>query len=121
MRINASSMVYSGTWEVGSPQGAGQARSDGRGRLPLYPAMANGYMGAPLGCFSTDGGGEGPTATAGVVHVAGVFNGKGTNSKRAELPGMYSRYPTSAGGGPVCFGGAALDLEKGIFYNRTLL
>ena len=86
-----------------------------------------------LGCFATDGMKEGPTATAGVIHIAGVYNGVGTSSKRAELPGMYSVYPISAssrekhnvsvwdGDHGVQFGGAALDLETGVFVNRTVL
>ena len=117
--INASSMVYSGIWQVGFSQG--QAGASPSKTLPLYPAMANGYIGSPLGCFPTDNIPEGPTATAGVVHIAGVFNGKGTSSMRAELPGMYSVYPVSAGGAGITFGGAALDLERGIFLNRTVL
>ena len=124
--INRSAMVYSGLAVL--DQG-----------LPLYPAVANGYLGMTLGCFKTDGINEGPTATAGVIHVAGVFNGRGTNSRRAELPGLHSVFPTSAsssasasasatsssssggGGVGVVFAGAALDLEKGVFYNRTRL
>ena len=88
-----------------------------------------------LGCFATDAMSEGPTATAGVIHIAGVYNGAGTKSKRAELPGMYSVYPISgsssgsrkynlSGRGAaqgVQFGGAALDLETGVFFNRSVL
>ena len=60
--------------------------------LPLYPNVGNGYVGGTLGCFQQLGGNEGPRATAGIVHVAGVFNGGGTGSKRAEVPGVHSVY-----------------------------
>jgi hypothetical protein len=89
--------------------------------LPLYPNVGNGYLGGILGCFREDNGGEGPTATAGVLHVGGVFNGENTSSKRAEVPGIFSLYPLAANGKDVAFGGSALDLASGVFINRTLV
>ena len=113
--IAASSVLYSGLADLAAPLPAAHST------LPLYPNYGNGYLGGVLGCFAQDTIGEGPTATAGVVHVGGVFAGKGDASQRAEIPGLFSMYPVSAGGQGVAFGGSALDLEAGTFTNRTVL
>jgi|EP01046_Picozoa_sp_COSAG06_P035427 hypothetical protein len=76
-------MLYSGQADLGA-----WIESEHR-KLPLYPNFGNGYLGGFLGCFAEDRGGEGPTAVPGVVHVAGVFTGKGTSSHRAETPGIH--------------------------------
>jgi hypothetical protein len=106
--IQAASMLYSGLADLGA-----WIESEHR-KLPLYPNFGNGYLGGFLGCFAEDRGGEGPTAVPGVIHVAGVFTGKATSSHRAEVPGVFSLYPVSAGGRPVVFGGSALDLAAGV-------
>jgi hypothetical protein len=113
--IAASSVLYSGLADLAAPLPAAHRT------LPLYPNYGNGYLGGVLGCFAQDTIPEGPTATAGVVHVGGVFAGKGDASQRAEIPGTFSMYPVSAGGQGVAFGGSALDLEAGTFTNRTVL
>lgn len=148
--IDASQMLFSGT--VQFTQG-----------LQLWPNIGNGYVGGVLGCFPTDIGSSGqplepsfmnrdgvneafetrhnlgnddPVATAGVVHVGGVFNGKGVVSTRAEVPGIHSVYPIAAslstsgaahdgldlGDAPsISFAGAAIDFARGTFFNRTTL
>ena len=113
--IQAASMLYSGQADLGA-----WVESEHR-KLPLYPNLGNGYLGGMLGCFAEDDGGEGPTAVPGVIHVAGVFTGKGTSSHRAETPGVFSLYPVSAAGSPVAFAGSSLDLATGVFTNRTKL
>ena len=74
-------MLFGGRADLGAP-----LPSEHR-KLPLYPNLGNGYLGGVLGCFQQDRGGEGPTATAGVIHIGGVFTGKTTSSHRAEVPG----------------------------------
>lgn len=113
--IRSASILYSGQADLGA-----WIESEHR-TLPLYPNFGNGYLGGVLGCFAEDGGAEGPTAVPGVIHVAGVFTGKGTSSHRAETPGMFSLYPVSAANSPVAFAGSALDLATGVFKNRTKL
>jgi len=128
-RIAASKMLFSNVTEF----------SQG---LQLWPNIGNGYVGGVLGCFKTDIGTRGvakgpgsvalgnldPVATAGVVHVGGVFSGNGTFSDRAEVPGVHSVYPVAASAAvdfaetdSVSFAGAAIDFEKATFYNRTIL
>jgi trehalose/maltose hydrolase-like predicted phosphorylase len=98
------------------------ARIEEDGGLPLYPNVGNGYVGGMLGCFRQDVGGEGPTATAGVLHVAGIFNGASTASKRAEIPGVHSVFVVGANGVfGAKYAGSAVDFERGVFYNRTQL
>jgi hypothetical protein len=127
--VNAAQMLYGGTASLGP--------------LPLYPAIANGYVGVTLGCFpATCGGalddsgrrrrststhhersGSGSTncVSPGVLRIGGVFGGVGTASERVALPGVHSVYVTSAGGAEVVFAGSALDLENATFINRTRL
>ena len=149
--IQASQMLFSGT--VQFTQG-----------LQLWPNIGNGYVGGVLGCFPTDIGSSGqpaepefvnqhnamnveffqtrqnlgnddPVATAGVVHVGGVFNGEGVASTRAEVPGVHSVYPIASslstsgasqeqelGDSPsISFAGAAIDFARATFFNRTML
>jgi hypothetical protein len=124
-------MLYSGQADLGA-----WIAKEHR-KMPLYPNYGNGYLGGFLGCFTQDhdvkrvlrNGGEGPTATAGVIHVGGIFSGKNTGSMRAEIPGIFSLYPITAAidskdgerneASPVAFGGSALDLTRGVFTNRT--
>jgi hypothetical protein len=116
-------MLYSGQADLGAWIATQHQK------LPLYPNYGNGYLGGFLGCFAQDQGGEGPTATAGVIHVGGIFSGKNTGSMRAEIPGIFSLYPITAEliskhgarneASDVAFGGSALDLKRGVFMNRT--
>eukprot|EP00039_Didymoeca_costata_P005392 m.81275 g.81275 ORF g.81275 m.81275 type:complete len:815 (-) comp12801_c0_seq8:34-2478(-) len=106
-RINNSRMLYSTASVL--PQ------------LPLYPNIGNGYIGGTLGCFKD----YQPQLKAGVLHIGGVFSGNETGSNRADIPGAFSVYPAKAGTGgtmtDVEYGGAALDMELGVFYNRSFL
>ena len=119
--VNASQMLFSGlpTFQP----------------LPLEANIGNGYVGFTLGCFRGTCGSQqllgasmrsGGTncVRPGVVRVAGVYNGAGTQSARAALPGVHSVYAVNAGPngvGEVQFAGSALDLEGARFLNRSLL
>eukprot|EP01043_Picozoa_sp_COSAG02_P009183 COSAG02_NODE_307_length_25111_cov_5.306693_23_plen_550_part_00 len=107
--------------------------------LPLNANIGNGYVGATVGCFPQNCGGvlsgrqqvgsvlrSGGVncIVSGVIHVAGVYSGAGTQSERAALPGVHAVWVEAAGPngtGPVEFAGSALDLKGARFLNRTRL
>ena len=105
--------------------------------MPLNTNIGNGFVGGTVGCFPSNCGGalNGQFGSSlrsggvncivnGVVHVAGVYSGAGTQSERAALPGVHAVWVEAAGpngSDPVEFLGSALDLKGAMFLNRTRL
>ena len=91
------------------------------------PNIGNGFLAFKLGpnchageaCMKPQNNGLGDgQRTLGGLHLAGVFNGVSnrTVSHRARLPSVYNVYIEADGLVPL---GAALDVRRGVFTNRT--
>ena len=91
----------------------------------LLPSIGNGNIAGTVGCAAQSetgthlGGAQ--AEWSGVLYMAGMFNGESytTPSQRAQLPGVHSVLLQSSTVQRVSAVGAALDLERGVFYNRT--
>ena len=94
----------------------------------FYPSIGNGNIAGVVGCGAEsdlDVAGLDPQREySGVLYMAGIFNGRSSSdpSQRAMVPGVHSVLLTgSTQEDELSAVGAALDLELGLFLNRTRL
>lgn len=74
----------------------------------LHTSIGNGFISGDTGCSSKNRG------SCGQIHVAGVFEGVAGHQNRARLPNPFA-VTTDA----THLVGAALDIERGLYTNRT--
>ena len=85
------------------------------------PNLGNVFIGFNLGCdFEHKVPGD---HKSGVMHLAGVFTGRSTASRRADLPGVFSGVVVGGGSAPKVadFVGSALDMQRGFYSQRFRL
>ena len=87
-----------------------------------YPALGNGYLGKTAGPYHTTNG-PGNGNDYGSFYLAGVFSGVGNStpiaSHRAAIPDVVDVRIARMQGGAYSPLGAALDLRRGAWLNRT--
>ena len=88
----------------------------------LFPNIGNGFLSGDAGCSSTSDQCKSSSAqgSCGVVHIGGVFtnrtDNRGTVPHRADIPNPFSLTVESVGRV-----GSALDLERGVYLNRSVV
>jgi trehalose/maltose hydrolase-like predicted phosphorylase len=100
----------------------------------MMPSIGNGNIAGTVSCAAKSEASSSPSppppagsATfggaqpewSGVMYMAGMFNGHGKGTQRAQLPGVHSLLLQTSAAQEVSSVGAALDLARGVFYNRT--